>query len=325
MHPLAAILACLLLAFVSGAEGASPARVESVSFQGREYFRVSSWARENQFTPRWMVQDQELRLSNARHTLILNHDSRRIKINGVWVWISAPVIMRDRDAFIPRLDLRTTLQPLLFPRRSTGGSPRIICLDPGHGGDDTGKRDGNRYEKYFTLQLAKELGKQLTRAGYRVVYTRTSDAKVDLPVRPNVAQRARADLFLSLHFNGADVPSAQGVEVYCLTPVGASSTNAGGEGADSPASPGNRWDERNLQLAFELQKSLVRRLGREDRGLRRARFAVLRDATMPAVLIEGGFMSNPAEARWIYSASERTKLARAIVEAVNSYKGITGS
>ena len=295
-----------------------------MSFQGRDYFRVSSWAKENQFNLRWTFPDQELRLSTSRHSLVLHHDSRRIKINGVWVWISAPVLMRDHDAFLPLLDLRTTLQPILYPRRDPVGSPRIICLDPGHGGGDPGKQEGPRQEKVFTLLLAKELGRQLSRAGYRVVYTRTSDTTVDRPTRPRVAKQARADLFVSLHFNGADVPSAQGVEVYCLTPVGASSTNGGGEGTDSPACPGNRWDERNVQLAYELQKSLVRGLGREDRGLRRARFEVLRDAAMPAVLIEGGFMSNSSEARWIYSPAERVRLARAIVDGINSHKRAIG-
>ena len=217
------------------------------------------------------------------------------------------------------LDVSKTLVPILSPKK-VKQNLRTICIDPGHGGEDTGKRDGGRYEKTYTLLLAKELGRLLKSAGYRVVLTRTSDKSIELTDRPLVASRSKADLFVSLHFNGADVASAQGVEVYCMTPFGSSSTNAGGEGADSPTSPGNRFDERNVQLAFELQKLLVQRLEREDRGLRRARFAVLRDATMPAVLIEGGFMSNSAEARWIYSEPGRLKLAQSIVEALRNYK-----
>lgn len=315
------IICWLLLVIAPLAAGGT--RTETVSFNGREYFRVSTWARENGLSLRWTSTDQELKVNNTRTTLILNHDSRRIRIDGVWVWLSAPVFMRERDAFLPSLDLNTTLRPILFPRRQTSGTLRTICLDPGHGGDDTGKQDRGRNEKQYTLSLAKELGRQLVRAGFRVVYTRTTDVKVELPTRPRIAQQARADLFISLHFNGADVPSAQGVEVYCLTPMGASSTNAGGEGANSPASPGNRCDERNIQLAYELQKVLVRGLGREDRGLRRARFAVLRDATMPAVLIEGGFMSNPTESKWIYHPAEQTRLAKSIVEGIKNYQRLT--
>lgn len=293
-------------------------KTQTISFQGREHARASSIARSAGLTLRWTSKEQVI-LSGVGTTVQLDHDSRRIRINGIWVWLSGPVFMRDGEAFLPLLDVSKTLVPILSPKK-VKQNLRTICIDPGHGGEDTGKRDGGRYEKTYTLLLAKELGRLLKSAGYRVVLTRTSDKSIELTDRPLVASRSKADLFVSLHFNGADVASAQGVEVYCMTPFGSSSTNAGGEGADSPTSPGNRFDERNVQLAFELQKLLVQRLEREDRGLRRARFAVLRDATMPAVLIEGGFMSNSAEARWIYSEPGRLKLAQSIVEALRNYK-----
>jgi N-acetylmuramoyl-L-alanine amidase len=318
-----ASLSCLVLLSLGGPTIHAAAN-RSISFNGREYVRVSSWARTNGYTLRWVAPEQELHVLSPRMSLVLTHDSRKIRLNGIGVWISGPVVMREQDAFIPALDIPTTLRPLLSPRRAASPSIRVICLDPGHGGEDTGKRDGSRYEKQFTLLLARELGAQLTKAGYKVVYTRTSDRKVDLPARPQMAQAARADLFLSLHYNAFEGPAPQGLEVYCLTPVGASSTNANGEGADSPASIGNRWDDRNVQLAYELQKTLVRRLGREDRGMRRARFAVLRDAAMPAVLIEGGFMSNPGEAKWIYSPAERARYARTIIEAISNFRKTTG-
>ena len=311
----------LALLFPGGESARAAIRSLSSSL---DYARISTWARTNGLGLRWTAPMRELHLTNSHVSIVLTHDSRRLRVNGIGVWISGPVIMRDQDAFIPALDLPTTLRPLLTPHRAKQPSLRVICLDPGHGGDDTGKRDGSRNEKQYTLLLARELGRLLTQSGYRVVYTRTTDTKVELPQRPEVARRARADLFISLHFNAADIPSAQGVEVYCLTPLGASSTNAGGEGANSPSCVGNRQDARNLQLAFELQKTLVRRLNREDRGLRRARFAVLRDATMPAVLIEAGFMSNPVDSQWIYSSAERTRLSKAIMEAIQNFRKTSG-
>jgi N-acetylmuramoyl-L-alanine amidase len=108
--------------------------------------------------------------------------------------------------------------------------------------------------------------------------------------------------------------------VYCLTPAGASSTNARGEGASAGSFPGNRHNDQNLFLAFQMQKALTHNLAVEDRGVRRARFAVLRDAVMPAVLIEAGFMSHPAEGRKIFTAAYRQKMARAIVEGLLAYK-----
>ncbi len=319
MRRLFVILVWILVAQSPASAATQTPRIQRVSFQGRDYVKVSSWAPIAGLTPRWLTPDKELQLQNNKVTLHLSHDSRRIRCNGVWVWLSAPILMRDRDALLPYLDIATTLNPILAPTQ-TRRPVRLICLDPGHGGDDTGKRQAGRHEKEYTLLLAKELGKLLTRSGYKVVLTRSTDRRVERMDRPLMARQAKADLFISLHYNGADVPSAQGVEVYSLTPAGASSTNAGGEGADHPVCVGNSWNERNMQLAFLMQKALVQRLGREDRGARRARFEVLREATMPAVLIEGAFMSNPSEARWIYSSTERTRLAQAIVDGVKSYE-----
>ena len=105
-----------------------------------------------------------------------------------------------------------------------------------------------------------------------------------------------------------------------MTPARTSSTNARGEGASSGSYPGNRSDPKNLLLGYHVQRSLVHRLGMEDRGVRRARFAVLRTAEMPAILIESGFMTNPAEAKNIFNPTYRRQLAQAIVSGVVSYK-----
>ena len=118
------------------------------------------------------------------------------------------------------------------PRKS-GKKIKTICLDPGHGGKDPGNRLPGRQEKDYTLRLAFELRDQLKQAGFKVVFTRSSDQFIELSERPELARRAGADLFVSLHFNGTDGgrAEARGSEVYCLTPAGAASTNARGEGA----------------------------------------------------------------------------------------------
>lgn len=107
-----------------------------------------------------------------------------------------------------------------------------------------------------------------------------------------------------------------------MTPAGAASTNARGEGSGSRAYAGNRNNSKNLLLAYQVQKSLVRTLKSEDRGVRRARFEVLREATMPAVLIEAGFLSHPVEGKKIFTAEYRKQMARAIVEGIQSYKKV---
>jgi N-acetylmuramoyl-L-alanine amidase len=105
-----------------------------------------------------------------------------------------------------------------------------------------------------------------------------------------------------------------------MTPARTSSTNSRGEGANTGSYPGNRFDSKNMLLAYQVQKTLLKNLATEDRGVRRARYAVLRTAEMPAILIEGGFMSNKAEAKKIYDAGYRRQMAQAITEGVMNYK-----
>jgi N-acetylmuramoyl-L-alanine amidase len=107
-----------------------------------------------------------------------------------------------------------------------------------------------------------------------------------------------------------------------MTPQRASSTNARGLGSDAGSYAGNASNARNMALAYQMQKAVVRGTKLEDRGVKRARFWVLRDAAMPAVLIEAGFMSNPDEARKIYSPVWRKQLAQSIVAGVDGYKKV---
>ena len=205
---------------------------------------------------------------------------------------------------------------------SPGGKGYLGLHRPGHGGRDPGNHARSSQEKSFTLLLAKELRDALSRAGFKMLVTRTTDRFVELPDRVEYANRRKADLFLCLHFNSAvtSTSSAQGAEVYCLTPAGANSTNSQQDGGGGDWCAGNRHNERNVLLAWQIQKALTRGLAMEDRGVRRARFAVLRDAAMPAALIEAGFMSHPAEGRKIQTPEYRRQLARAIAEGVVAYK-----
>jgi N-acetylmuramoyl-L-alanine amidase len=302
----------------------APAATERISVAGAEYVRVEDWARANRFQVK--TSRQEVRISNNEFSIALAPDSRRALMNDVAVWLSAPVVFRNGAAFIPPVDISTAVQPLWSPSRNSPGK-RIttVCIDPGHGGKDPGNRDGRQQEKAYTLLLARELAVQLTKAGFKVTLTRSSDDFIDLPMRPEKAKNKRADLFVSLHFNaatGAGTAPVKGTEVYCLTPAHTSSTNAGGEGSNTGAYPGNRFDSKNMLLAYLVHKTLLKNLATEDRGVRRARFAVLRTADMPAILIEGGFMSNKAEAKKIYDSAYRRQMAQAITEGVLSYKRI---
>lgn len=287
------------------------------------YVRLAEWSRWQGLSWRWLKRDESLQLTNRTTRLEFAVDSREARINGLQVWLLYPLASRNGAIYISQLDVDATLLPLLSPaRQSPGKKIKTICLDPGHGGKDPGNRLPGRQEKDYTLRLAIELRDQLRQAGFKVVFTRSRDEFIELSDRPELARRAGADLFLSLHFNGTlgARAEARGSEVYCLTPVGAASTNARGEGARSGTFPGNRTNARNLLLAYEIQKSLVRTLQSGDRGVRRARFEVLRGATMPAVLIEPGFISHPEEGKKILTADYRRQMARAITVGIQNYR-----
>jgi N-acetylmuramoyl-L-alanine amidase len=252
----------------------------------------------------------------------------------VHVWLLFPPVTRDGAIYLAQIDLKSTLQPIFFPPKNHHGpGVKTICLDPGHGGKDPGfcigtnqeKRRSTNQEKTYNLLLAEEVGRQLIRAGFKVSMTRDSDTFIELATRSESARRRGADLFVSLHFNatGSSQNSVQGAEVYCMTPPGAPSTNARGEGGGAGSFPGNRFNDKNLFLAYQIQKSLTGELSVEDRGVHRGRLAVLREATMPAVLVEAGFLSHPVEGRKIFTAAYRRKMAAAIVSGIQSYKRAT--
>jgi N-acetylmuramoyl-L-alanine amidase len=317
------LLAIVSFAFFPHALEAAPRRPPVQRVSGPAYVRITDWARSRSFEVRWLKKDETLQLVSQSTRLLFKLDSTDADINDVGVRLLFPVTIREGVPCLSQLDAQTTLDPILVPPRSRrGASITRICLDPGHGGIDPGNRVGSFQEKTYTLLLAQELAAQLTRAGYKVTLTRDTDKFIELSDRPAIAKRRSADLFISLHFNSApsSANTVRGAEVYCMTPVGAASTNARGEGGGAGWYPGNRSNDKNVYLAYQLQKSVTRNLATEDRGLHRARFAVLRDATMPAVLIEAGFMSNPSEGRKIFDAGYRKQIAKAIVDGITAYR-----
>ena len=291
---------------------------------GRSYQPLADWADASGFH---IVSrhDDEIILTNRTARLVFDKDSHTAEINGVNVALSFPVAADKGQFSIAQLDLARTIEPLVFLPKFPGKRISTIVLDPGHGGKDPGNRVAGRSEKTATLALAQELGGQLKASGFKVMLTRTKDKFVELPVRPDIANRANADLFVSLHFNATTAGKADviGPETYCITPVGAASSNAQGEGANYGATTANVSEKKSLLLAYQVQRALVKNLDVEDRSVRRARFAVLRDAEMPAILIESGYMTHPVEGKKIFDSAYRKQLAAAIVKGILNYQKLT--
>jgi len=316
IHFVLAALLCVVTGDVRAT--GSLQNLEKITISGSEYVRLSEWSEAHDFHFQWGKNSPFVIITNAGTHLLFTIDSRKAEIDGVTVWLDLPVVNRAGGALISLADARLTLGPVLFPH-PTEPMPQTICLDPGHGGKDKGEINGSHFEKKYALLLAEDVAEQLRTNGFNVVFTRTDDTFVDLPQRPAIAKQERADLFVSLHFNSA-ASAIRGVEVYCVTPPGFNSSNEGGGRSEEGPFVGNEQNDRNVLLAYEMQRSLVRNLPMEDRGMKRSRFEVLREAHMPAILIEGGFMSNPGDGTKIYDAVFRKKMARAVVDGILAYK-----
>jgi len=291
---------------------------------GHGYVAVTDWAAMKGFRTAARSAG-EITLTNRTARLVLNKDSHTAGINGENVVLSFPVAVDKGTFLVAALDFSKTIEPLVFAPQFAGKKIITIVLDPGHGGKDPGNRVGGRNEKTATLALAGVLRDQLTAAGFHVILTRTKDSFVELSGRPDTANRAHADLFVSLHFNAtvSGKTDVSGPETYCITPVGASSSNAQGEGASYGATPANVSEKKSLLLAYQVQRALVRNLDVEDRSVRRARFAVLRDAEMPAILIESGYMTHPVEGKKIFNPVYQKQMAAAIVKGIQAYQRLT--
>lgn len=293
--------------------------LERVRVSGADYVRLGEWADSNKLKMIWRPKEGPvIELTNASARLRLEADSRRSQISGATVWLSLPVVNRNGVAMISEADLENTVQPVLFPEKSRA-RVETVCLDAGHGGKDKGEVDGTNYEKKYTLLLAKAVEKLLLAAGFKVILTRADDTFIELPERPALAARAEADLFVSLHYNSGP-RGVRGVEVHCMTPAGMNSSNEGSGRGEHPADTGNADDARNILLACEVLKSITGALPVDEIGVKRSRYEVLRMARMPAILVEGGFMTDPQDRKQIYDADFRQRMARAIVAGIQAYK-----
>jgi N-acetylmuramoyl-L-alanine amidase len=201
---------------------------------------------------------------------------------------------------------------------------KTVVIDPGHGGVEKGAASSFGNEKDFTLDVGLKLRPLLQAKGFNVVMTREKDELVPLHERARIANATHDSIFVSIHFNATDTnASATGFEIYSLTPRGAPSTQDNSMlehflnmQAGSPV------DAASLVLSTAVYHSLLGHMPEFDRGIKRARFAVLRLTNIPAILVEGGFLTEREESRLIAKPEWRAKLAEAISVGLDQYRGL---
>ena len=251
-----------------------------------------------------------------------------------------------------RFNLFFALVMLFFFSSIASESPNIlkirkVVIDAGHGGDDPGAIGKKSKEKNIALAVALKLGNFIKTncPGVEVIFTRTTDVFVELYRRAQIANNSKADLFISIHCNSTPKPDAFGTETWVL---GLNKSQANLEvvkkenssilfekdyankydGFDPNSPEGNiifslyqnAYLDQSLRLADMVQKQFANKLGRHNRGVKQAGFLVLYKTSMPAALIELGFVSNPQEEDFLLSESGQNQIASSICKAFKEYK-----
>tara|TARA_R110002050_G_scaffold46516_5_gene109322 strand:- start:9495 stop:10637 length:1143 start_codon:yes stop_codon:yes gene_type:complete len=222
----------------------------------------------------------------------------------------------------------------------------IVVLDAGHGGKDPGRPTKNGYkEKDIALKIVLAIGEELEKnSDIKVVYTRKTDVFVDLFERGKIANKIKADLFVSVHCNAHNT-QAEGAETYVLG-IHRNKTNFDVAKAENeviyleedyekkysgfnPNSPEavigltlaqEEYLDQSIDLASHIQKNFVNELRRKDRGVKQAGFIVLHQTVMPSVLVETGFITNRSEGAYLNSKRGQQEIAKAIAESIVNYK-----
>ena len=194
---------------------------------------------------------------------------------------------------------------------------KVVYLDAGHGGYDPGASYFGISEKSLTLAIQSRVKAKLEAEGYQVVTTRTSDTYVDLTDRSRAANASESDIFVSIHINASGSSAAQGIETYYYQPY-----------AEYPSRINATYHAYPTRLSMSdtlanaIQSSLINATGAQNQGVKRQTFAVLRETTAPAVLLELGFLSNPQEAARLNTFAYQETLANAIVAGIKRYYSI---
>jgi N-acetylmuramoyl-L-alanine amidase len=296
-----------------------------IKVNGHDYLSVDNISKFYGLPAEVVPSGARIQSETANRPLEFVSGSREAMINGARSWLCFPVIEQDGKSLVSRTDLAKTIEPLLRPHRvSNLGQVQTVVLDPGHGGHDKGQVSSYGPEKDFALDVARKLRPILQAKGLRVVMTREGDYFVPLEVRAQIANRARNAIFVSIHFNASgDDPNATGFEIFSFTPRGAPSTSDGNVNSNSfNMQPGSSVDAQSMALSACVYHSLLGHLPEYDRGIKRARFAVLRLTKVPAVLIEGGFLTERGESKLISNKDWRAKLAGAIGIGIETYQAL---
>jgi N-acetylmuramoyl-L-alanine amidase len=311
---------------VAEPDGAKPrADWQVIKVGSRDYLCVDNIAKFYGLLGNVDATGKSVVLNNGRNQLQLTLESREAIVNGLRNWLCFPVIAPDGKFLVSRIDLAKTIEPQLRPQMiQRKGKVQTVVLDAGHGGFDKGARSSYGTEKEYALDVARRLRPLLQAKGFKVILTRENDVFLPLELRARIANQTRDSIFVSIHFNATSNRAATGFEMFSLTPRGAPST------ADDALAlsfinmqAGSAVDAQSFELSASVYHSMLGHIPEFDRGIKRARFAVLRLTKIPAILVEGGFLSETSDSQLVANPAWRGKLAEAISVGIENYRNVT--
>lgn len=303
------------------------AAASAMKISGVDYVPISDLERRWGLQSTWLQRDERLLLKNESWRIELTAGSREAELNGLRILLGEPCRLEKRVPYLSKVDAERLIGPILRPGYLQPAIPelRVIAIDPGHGGVDNGTQNARLalMEKTLTLDVALRLGRILRAEGYKVVFTREKDTKIELPIRAATANTYGADLFISIHFNSLPRDTkTHGVEIFTFAPAGVRSTDAWSgkhdDTEDDPA-PVNKHDHWSSLAAYYMHREMLGALKAFDRGKKIAHFGVLRSLNCPGLLVEAGFLSSDSEAKKIGTADYRQQIAESIARGIRAY------
>lgn len=265
---------------------------------------------------------KEIGLAGESHQLVVKTGTREAIVDGVRHWLSFPAETKGGQVFVSLMDINATLGPAMSPLSVKQiGKVNTVVFDPGHGGHDLGGKSAYGHEKDYTLDMVNRARRILEAKKVKVVQSRLSDAFVTLSERPEMIENYDNPIFVSVHFNSAEwKASASGIEVYALPPLGFPISGKKPDPIlDRQKCAGNAVEPASFVLANTMHHTLLGKTGGFDRGVKRARYAVLRYSDAPSILIECAFLTNAQEAKNIHSSQWREMFAQSIADGILAY------
>lgn len=291
-----------------------------IKYAGRDHLTIENIAEFYRFGT-VITRGKVFAMTDGSRSLRGSRGSNEIFINRLKFILSYPIREHGGKILVSRMDLAKLIEPVMRPSRIKSAGPiETVILDPGHGGHDPGARGRWGNEANYTLDVARRTRDLLLQEGFQVHLTRDRDVFIPLDDRPRFGNKFSNAVFISIHFNHGK-SEASGLETFTLAPRGVPSMASDGPRmSDLIACPGNVNDAANMALATATHAAMVSSVGGYDRGIKRARFRVIRQSTIPAVLVECGFLSSSRDGRKIASDDYRQLIAMALARAVKNYR-----